>query len=67
MSLWLILLLSVVATVVGLQVAYLIIKLAVRDGILAADRNRRLEETDRRRQQALAEGRRTSYRLDPPE
>jgi len=67
MSLWLILLLSVVATVAGLQVAYLVIRLAVRDGILAADRDRRLEEVDRRRQQALAEGRRTSYRLDPPQ
>jgi uncharacterized membrane protein YdjX (TVP38/TMEM64 family) len=66
-SVWVGLLLVVVATAVGLQVLYLVVRLAVRDGILAADRARGHRESDRRRQEALAEARRTSYRLDPPE
>jgi uncharacterized membrane protein YdjX (TVP38/TMEM64 family) len=66
-SVWVGLLIVVVATVVGLQVLYLVIRLAVRDGVLAADEARGRRESDRRRQEALAEARRTSYRLDPPE
>ena len=67
MSVWLILFLSVVGTIIGLQVLYLVVRLAVRDGVLAADQARGRRESDRRRQEALAEARRTSYRLDPPE
>ncbi len=59
--------LGVLGTLVGLQVLYLVIRLAVRDGILSADAARGRRESDRRRQEALAEARRTSYRLDPPE
>ena len=58
---------SVVGALVLLQVVYLVIRLAVRDGILSADEIRGRRESDRRRQEALAEARRTSYRLDPPE
>ena len=64
---WVVLLVSLVGTVVGLQVLYLVVRLAVRDGILAADQARGRRESDRRRQEALSEARRTSYRLDPPE
>jgi multidrug efflux pump subunit AcrB len=66
-SLWVVLLVGVVGGVVALQVLYLVIRLAVRDGILAADQARSRRESDQRRQEALTEARRTSYRLDPPE
>ncbi|WP_148574358.1 hypothetical protein [Nocardioides caldifontis] len=59
--------LAVVGGLVALQVLYLLVRLAVRDGILAADRIRERREADQRRQEALDEARRTSYRLDPPE
>jgi hypothetical protein len=58
---------GVVGAAVLLQVLYLVIRRAVRDGILAADAARGRVESDRRRQEALAEARRTTYRLDPPD
>ena len=64
---WLILFLTVVGTIIGLQVLYLVIRIAVRDGILAADQARGRRASDQRRQEALSEARRTSYRIDPPE